>query len=293
MRFGITLLTDQPWAEAAPRWRAAEDMGFDHAWTYDHLVWGGLPDSPWRGALPTLAAAATVTTRIGLGTLVSAPNFHHPYPLFRDAQAVEDISGGRFRLAVGTGGDRDSQVLGEAPLSVRDRVDRFFELVAVLEKLRSGDHVTTSGRWFSTDDARTLPGSSFPLLLAGNGPRSVRFAAEHGDAWVTTGPGGSDIEEWYAGLARSAAVFEEACAAHGRDDLPRYVLMDSTPHISTGRARYSLASAEVFADMVGRLGELGFTDLVTSWPRSTEPYAGTEAVLERVASDVLPGLSKL
>ena len=33
-------------------------MGFDHAWTYDHLVWAGLPDSPWFGALPTLTAAA-------------------------------------------------------------------------------------------------------------------------------------------------------------------------------------------------------------------------------------------
>ena len=67
MRFGITILTDLPWAEARPRWQAAEEMGFDHAWTYDHLVWGGLPDAPWTTATPVLVAttpaapAATVT----------------------------------------------------------------------------------------------------------------------------------------------------------------------------------------------------------------------------------------
>ena len=74
MRHGLTILPEHSWREAAPRWRAAEDLGFDHAWTYDHLVWSGLPDRPWFAAVPTLAAAATVTDRIGLGTFVSSPN---------------------------------------------------------------------------------------------------------------------------------------------------------------------------------------------------------------------------
>ena len=49
------------WREAAPLWSAAEELGFDHAWTYDHLVWGGLPDSPVFAFAPTLALASTVT----------------------------------------------------------------------------------------------------------------------------------------------------------------------------------------------------------------------------------------
>ena len=291
MRFGIALLTDLTWSEAAPRWRAAEEMGFDHAWTYDHLVWGGLPNSPWRGALPTLAAAAGVTSTIGLGTLVSAPNLHHPYRLFRDAQALEDISGGRFRLAVGTGGDRDSQVLGAESLSVRDRVERFFEFVDLLDRLRSEDHVTYKGRWFDTDDARTLPGAHFPLIVAGNGPRSVRHAARRGDAWVTTGPGGSvSLEQWLAGLARAVETFEATLTKMGRADVPRLVHVDSAPHTDTGEARFALRSPDFFADLAGRLGELGFTDMVVAWPRSEEPYAGSEKVLEKVASEVMPGL---
>ena len=43
MRFGLTILPEHRWAQAAPMWRRAEELGFDHAWTYDHLVWGGLP----------------------------------------------------------------------------------------------------------------------------------------------------------------------------------------------------------------------------------------------------------
>ncbi|SDC49128.1 LLM class flavin-dependent oxidoreductase [Nocardioides lianchengensis] len=293
MRVGLTLLTDQPWAEAAPRWRATEELGFDHAWTYDHLTWGGLPDSPWAGATPTLAAAAAITERIPLGTLVSAPNFRHPYLLFRDAQALEDVSGGRFLLGLGTGGDLDAQVLGGADLSVRERVDRFQEFVGVLEQLRDGDHVTTEGRWFSTADARTRPGlPRTPYLLAANGPRSLRFAAAHGSGWITTGPYAADsVDSWYAGLAESVHRFDDALAEVGRDPgtVPRYVLPDATPHL-TGTGRFALSSVAFFEEVAGRVAELGFTDLVTHWPRRETAYVGDEAVLEAVAADVLPGL---
>ena len=119
MRFGLTILTDLPWAEAEPRWWAAEDMGFDHAWTYDHLVWGGLPESPWVGAMPTLTAAAMVTSRIGLGTFVGSPNLRHPDGLLRDVQSLDDISGGRFLLGLGTGGDLDPGLPDGPPRSPR------------------------------------------------------------------------------------------------------------------------------------------------------------------------------
>ncbi|WP_340537826.1 LLM class flavin-dependent oxidoreductase [Nocardioides sp. GXZ039] len=290
MRFGITLLTDLPWAEAAPRWRAAEEMGFDHAWTYDHLVWGGLPDAPWTTPTPVLGAASQVTSRIGLGTLVSSPNFRHPYLLFRDAQALEDLSAGRFLLGVGTGGNRDSEVLGAEALSVGERVDRFQEFVRLLVALRDGDHVTTTGRWFSLDDARTLPAQRrTPFLVAGNGPRSVRFAAEVGDGWITTGPSAETVDDWLDGLATASARFEDGIAAAGRENLPRYLLTDAAPLLS-GTGRFALTSVALFEEIAGRAAELGFTDLITHWPRPDEPYAGSVDVLETVARDVLPRL---
>ena len=61
VRIGVCLLPERPWREAADLWRRVEDLGAAHAWTYDHLVWGGLPDSDWYSTMPTLAAAASVT----------------------------------------------------------------------------------------------------------------------------------------------------------------------------------------------------------------------------------------
>ncbi len=292
MRFGITILTDLPWAQARPRWQAAEEMGFDHAWTYDHLVWGGLPEAPWTTATPVLGAAAAVTETIGLGTLVASPNFRHPYLLFRDAQALEDLSGGRFLLGLGTGGNLDADLLAAESLTVGERVDRFQEFVDLLLRLRAEDDVTAQGRWFSTAGARTLPRlRRTPYVVAANGPRSLRYAARVGDGWVTTGPTVDSVEAWFAGLDEARRVYEAELAVLDRseDDVPRYLLLDSAPHLSPA-GRVSLSSVDFFTDLVGRAAELGFTDVVTHWPRDDEPYAASMAVLERVASDVIPGL---
>ena len=126
-RIGLTILPELRWREAEPRWRAAEEMGFDHLWTYDHLTWGGLPDSPWYGTVSTLTAAALVTRHVGIGTFVASPNFRHPAAFVRDVQSLQDVSDGRLLLGLGTGGDLDSRVLGGPELTVRQRVDRFEE----------------------------------------------------------------------------------------------------------------------------------------------------------------------
>jgi len=103
VRFGVIILPDQRWREAARRWRRAEELGFDHAWTYDHLGWRSLVDGPWFDAVPTLTAAATVTSRIRLGTLVASPNFRHPVSFARQLTALDDISDGRVVLDLGAG----------------------------------------------------------------------------------------------------------------------------------------------------------------------------------------------
>ena len=279
MRHGIVVLPETSWREAAPRWRAAEELGFDHAWTYDHVVWAGLPDSPWFASVPTLTAAATITERIGLGTFVASPNFRHPVPFHREIQALDDISEGRFLLGVGTGGDVDSRILGAEDLSVKDRVDRFQEFVDLLVRLRTEDHVDADGRWFSAVGARTLPAlRQVPLLVAGNGPRSVRYAARVGDGWVTTGPRVDSVSQWWSAVAGARDVLEQALVDQGRDPdaFPRYLSLDASGQVA-------LESAAVFADMVGRAEELGFSDVVVHWPRAQMPYAATEAVLEQVA----------
>jgi len=282
MRFGITILPEHHWVDAAPLWRGAEELGFDHAWTYDHLVWAGLPDAPWFGTTPTLTAAAMVTERIRLGTLVSSPNYRHPVTFLRDLLAVDDISGGRLICGLGTGGDLDSRLLGEEQ-SVRERVDRFHEFTELLDRLLREDHVDHEGEHYRAVDARTLPGPvqrpRIPFVIAANGPRSLRLAARHGQGWVTTGGGAETLEEWWTSVGRLSERFDDALAAEGREPggCDRYLLLDSSPV-------FSLASADLFEEMTGLAAGLGFTDVITHWPRAEGVYAGDVRVLEDVAS---------
>ena len=93
--------------------RAAEDAGFSTVWTYDHLSWRSLRDGPWFGAVPLLAAAARITERIRLGTLVASPNFRHPVPFAKEILTLDEVSGGRLDLGIGAGGTgADATVLG-------------------------------------------------------------------------------------------------------------------------------------------------------------------------------------
>lgn len=286
MRFGITILPEYPWARAAPLWRRAEELGFDHAWTYDHLVWGGLPDSPWFGTTPTLTAAALVTSTIQLGTFVTSPNYRHPVTFMRDLLALDDVSGGRFICGIGAGGDVDSRLLGGPDLGGRERFERLEEFTLLLDRLLREDHVTSEGTYFSASDARTLPGparSRIPFVMAANGPRALRLAARTGQGWVTYGKPGGSYEQWWASLRELSGRLDEALAAEDRapEGFERHLNLDPSGF-------YSLESVAKYEDAVGRAAELGFTDLIAHWPRASDPYRGTVDVLERVAAEVLP-----
>jgi alkanesulfonate monooxygenase SsuD/methylene tetrahydromethanopterin reductase-like flavin-dependent oxidoreductase (luciferase family) len=292
MRFGLAILPEHPWSVAEPMWREAERMGFDHAWTFDHVTWQGLPGSPWFGAVPTLAAAAAVTERIALGTFVSSPNNHHPVQFMREVLALDDISGGRFLLGVGAGGDLDSRITGE-DLPLRDRVARFHEFTDLLDRLLSDDHVTADGRFYAARDVSTLPGpvrggdtgNRVPMVIAANGPKSIRLAVERGDGWMTYGGVADTDDEWWALVASHSRRVDDALVAAGRPapDLARYLNVDAAP-------TFSLSSAAAFEDAVGRAAELGFTDVITHWPRTTDPFRGTREVLDEVVADVMPRL---
>lgn len=283
MRFGITILPEHRWDEAEPMWREAETLGFDHAWTYDHLSWGGLPDAPWFATVPTLTAAALVTSRIRLGTFVVSPNFRHPVSFVREVLSLDDISGGRLLLGLGAGGSPDDRVLGTKALTPRERVDRLAEFTSLLVELMGRDHVDHTGEWYTAVDARTLPTTArdVPLVMAANGPRSLRLAlqhvTDHPDAgWVTTGRRGADQAEWWASLAQLVTRLEELSEQRGRS-IRRYLNLDAS-HL------FALESVDVFTEFVDRAAELGFTDVVTHWPRPDGPYAGRRGVLEDVAA---------
>lgn len=288
MRFGIVILPEYRWSEGRHLWRRAEDYGFDHAWTYDHLGWRDLVDGPWFDAVPTLAAAAGVTTHIQLGTHVASANYRHPAAFAREVTTLDDLSTGRFLLGVGAGGKGfDEWVLGQEPLDPTSKIDRYVEFVELLKQILENETTSVTGAYFSANDARSTPGpfaEKIPFIIAGNATRSIQLAARRGDAWMTTGQPADDLGVWWTAVSENVKRYEQALDDQHRDaaGTRRYLSLDAAP-------TYSLESLEAFSDFVGRADELGFTDVVAHWPRRAGWYAGDEGVLEAVATKFLTG----
>ena len=286
MRLGVVILPELAWSDAEPLWRRAEALGFEHAWTYDHLAWRSFRDQPWYAALPVLTAAAMATERIKIGTLVASPNFRHPLPLAKELIALDDISAGRVIAGIGSGGvGWDATMLGHPAWSPRERADRFEEFVTLVDLLLREPAVSWQGRYYAVDEARTHPGCvqrpRLPLAIAATGRRALRLAARYGDVWVTTGPSSNQIlsvEDGPAFVAEQIRRLEEACQEVGRDPASLGRLVLTGPNLDPG-----LHSPAAFRSTAARYEEVGVTDLVVHWPRASDPYAGDIGVLEQIA----------
>ncbi len=285
MRVGVVLLPQPRWHGpdgAAQRWRHVEELGFDHAWTYDHLSWQSLVDQSWFATVPVLAAAALATTTIRLGTWVASPNFRHPVPFAKELMTLDDLSQGRFTLGIGAGGTGfDARVLGQELIPPRQRIARLAEFTSLLDELLTQEATTVAGQRYSAIDARMVPGCvqqpRLPFVVAANGPKGMAIAAHHGQGWATTGKTDPDDgqEAWWTGVRTLSERFEDAAAGRTMD---RYLNLDSS-------AVYSLGSLEAYRDAVGRAAELGFTDVVVHYPRAEGIYAGRVEMLEAVAAE--------
>jgi alkanesulfonate monooxygenase SsuD/methylene tetrahydromethanopterin reductase-like flavin-dependent oxidoreductase (luciferase family) len=285
---GVVILPEHRWPQAQEIWRRAEDLGFDHAWTYDHLAWRTLRDSSWFGAVPTLTAAALATSRIRLGPLVASPNFRHPVPFAKELVTLDDIAAGRLTVGLGAGGTGwDATMLGGPPWSRIERAARFAEFVDALDLLLREPAVTFRGRYYTADDARTYPGCvqqpRTPFAIAATGRRGMALAARHAALWVTTGD--RRVEQPLPAAAGAAAVrqemaaLDEVCVAEGRDPVILDRLVLTGPSLDPG-----LGSREAFEDTCGEYAAIGVTDLVVPWPRAQAPYAGDVAAFERVVA---------
>ncbi|MER5878085.1 MULTISPECIES: LLM class flavin-dependent oxidoreductase [unclassified Streptomyces] len=297
LRLSTVILPHVRWHEGGrSTWQRAEQLGFHTAFTYDHLSWRTFREGPWFGALPTLTAAAGVTERMRLGTLVTSPNFRHPVPLAKELISLDDISDGRITLGIGAGGSGfDATALGQDPWTPRERADRFGEFVPLLDRLLTEDSVSYSGNFYSAHEAYDIPGCvqrpRLPFAVAATGPRGLKLAARHGQAWVTTG----DPKLFETGTPDQSVQairgqidkLADACAGIGRDvaELDKILLTGFTPD----RAR-PLESVDAFVDFAGRHAALGFTDLVIHWPIPDSDFAADQKIFERIAMEAVAQL---
>ncbi|MCW2753403.1 MAG: Coenzyme F420-dependent N5,N10-methylene tetrahydromethanopterin reductase and related [Marmoricola sp.] len=291
------ILPHQRWGVAEATWRAADDLGFHAAYTYDHLSWRTFRDGPWFGAVPTLTAAAGVTDRIRLGTLVTNPNFRHPVTLAKDLISLDDVSGGRITLGIGAGTSGfDATALGQEAWSPKERADRFAEFVGLLDRLLTEPDVTASGQYYSAHEARTIPGCvqlpRLPFAIAAAGPRGLDLTARFGQAWVTTGDpllwDSLDVAGSDAALLAQLARLESACAAIDRDadEVQRVLLTGFTPEKNE-----ILGSLDRFVDFAGRHLAMGFDEIVIHWPIADSEFAADQQTFELIATEALDQLT--
>jgi alkanesulfonate monooxygenase SsuD/methylene tetrahydromethanopterin reductase-like flavin-dependent oxidoreductase (luciferase family) len=288
LRFGVVILPEWRWSDAAAVWRHADNLRFDHAWTYDHLAWRTMRDEAWFGAIPTLTAAAAVTSRLRLGTLVASITFRHPVPFAKELVTLDDISGGRLTLGIGAGGSGfDAAMLGEAVWPARERGERFVEFVELLDRLLRNPAVSYAGRYYRAVEARTYPGCvqqpRVPLAIAATGPTGLALAARLADLWVTTGPRASPTplapKEGTAAVRAQMARLDDACAAAGRDPRTLRRLVLTGPELDP-----SLSSVGAFEDGAAAYAAIGVTDYVVHWPRPSGPFAADQDTFEHIFS---------
>ncbi len=196
--------------------RVAEDVGFDSAWLFDHLIFR-FPDRPATGIWELwtmLAAVAAVTERVELGTLVICTAFRNPAVLAKMADTLEEISGGRLILGLGAGWHQpEFDAFG---ISFDHKVDRFEEALQIIAPLLREGRVDFHGRYESAPNCELLPRGSRPggppILVGAFKPRMLRLTARHADAWNTCWHGFANEK-----FATERAALEEACRAEGRD----------------------------------------------------------------------------
>jgi F420-dependent oxidoreductase-like protein len=200
--------------------RAAEDLGFDAFFRSDHYLKmgdvSGLPGP--TDAWITLAGLARETSRIRLGTLVTAATFRHPGPLAISVAQVDQMSGGRVELGLGAGWFAQEHAAYAIPFpELAERFDRYEEQLAIITGLwatAEGEKFSFSGTYYTVTDSPALPKPAQrpkpPVLVGGAGKRRTpRLAARYADEFNLP----------FADLGDTAAAFgrvREACAAAGR-----------------------------------------------------------------------------
>src|SRR6266851_966073 len=279
VRFGIVTDQNLPWATLVERWQLFEALGFDSAWDCDHFIQPSRPTGPYFEAWTLLAGLAAVTERIRIGVLVTSNTFRHPALLAKEAVTVDHISNGRLEVGFGAGWyEPEHPMFGLEFPPPGELVRRYREAVEVVDRLLRDDTTSYPGNFYQLQDATMRPRPVQvprpPLVLAAHKPKMLRIVAEYADTWNSFGT----VDE----MRERNGIVDEHCAAIGRD--PKTIVR-SLYGWATMMPSDPWESVEAFGDMVGRYAEAGVNEFLIDQPRPEQ-----QAVLERVAAEVLPAL---
>jgi alkanesulfonate monooxygenase SsuD/methylene tetrahydromethanopterin reductase-like flavin-dependent oxidoreductase (luciferase family) len=260
--------------------RAAESAGLDGFARSDHYYWSREPGLPTTDAFATLGGLARETSRIRLCVLVSPITFRHPAVIAKMAASIDEMSGGRFDLGLGTGWMEEEHTAFGLPFPRwKERFERLEDSLQYLRASFGGG--SFEGRYYRTDaDAQPRP-TALRIVVGGSGPEKTptlagRFADEYNHFIAAPDQLQPKIER-----------MRESAAAHGRD--PASITI-------------SLMCPAVLADDERRLGELlaeaaafrriGVPELAERWEKARVPMGSSERATESLAAFEAMGITK-
>ena len=268
MKIGLSPLQGQAsFEETLRECERAEKAGFDSVWLGEHHNNPILHPAPLIG----LAAIASRTSRIGLGTGVLLLPLYHPMMVAEEGAMVDMISGGRLILGIGAGYAPEEFAAFGCPLS--ERGSRLEEGTALLTRLWTEEHVTHRGKHYQVNDATVTPRPVQrprpPLWFGAWAKSAIYRAARLGDAWFV-GPS-ANLEE----IAPCARLYRRACAENGKGEgeiaLFRYVFVAPTTEEAMRPAGGPFIQA--------------FERMYFRWPHPVVKRPPGQLTIERLAKD--------
>jgi alkanesulfonate monooxygenase SsuD/methylene tetrahydromethanopterin reductase-like flavin-dependent oxidoreductase (luciferase family) len=252
----------------------AERDQFDSVWIVDHLLfeWDGQRRGMWEG-WTILSALAEATARIELGTLVMCTAFRNPALLAKMADAVDEVSAGRFILGLGAGWHQPEFTAFGYPFD--HLASRFEDALRIIAPLVRTGAVDYQGTYERAVDCVSLPRGprpgGAPILIGASRPRMLRLTAELADAWNTCWLGKATE------LPDRLAPVHVACAEVGRDSASLEVTVGQIVTIPspTGELskdergqRFEFADPSALAEEWRAFEQQGVSHLIV-WP---QPY---------------------
>jgi F420-dependent oxidoreductase-like protein len=281
LRFGVQTRPEHAtWADVAALWREADDLGYDSAFVFDHLMpIDGRTDGACFEGWTLLAALAAVTRRIRVGVLVTGNTYRNPALLAKMAATVDHVSRGRLILGMGAGWfEREHTAYGFAFDTAPGRARRLVEAVTVVKALFTQERSGFAGRHYRLEDAPFAPKAVQrphpPILIGGMGPKVIQpLAARHADIWHFFARG--DVAQTKA----TVDAFDALCRTVGRDPAAVEKSITLAARDLAGRP------AAEMRDRVRAFAEAGVGHFIVGLPA---PY--DREVVRRFATEVIPAV---
>ncbi len=208
--------------------QAAEQAGFESAWTFEHVIvplnyqskypynasgkMGARPETAFIDPLIALSAIATATSTLKLATGINILPQANPLFLAKQAASLDFVSNGRFMLGLGVGWLREEFDAMGTPFERRGI--RFDDYLEGMKKVWSGEVVEHESEFINWHGFKSYPlpvqKPHLPIIIGGGKGKTYQRIARHGDGWYA-------IAETPEDMARDLAELRAVCDEVGRD----------------------------------------------------------------------------